>query len=235
MKLYCFEIKIKRLALVMVMSAILIALGSWQLERLVWKENVISMLEEARAKPAEVLPKTISPLDDLAYQKFFVAGRFLETELTLPLKQENGVQGAHVISAFATEDGRVLFVNRGFLPEGKTAAPAPTENITIQGVLRPDEAESSFSLKNDVAQKLFYRVRIEDFKTLLPAGAEVIPYLLILERGDKTEMIFPRPLPSAYPSLRNNHRDYALFWFTMAGILWVIFLISSYHKARANA
>ena len=94
----------------------LIGLGSWQLQRLQWKNDLISSFEARSAADAITIPATNAELDDLEFRNLALSGVFQhDKETFLTGRTYEGNAGFHVVTPLLLDDGRIILVNRCLL------------------------------------------------------------------------------------------------------------------------
>jgi len=220
--------------------AALIALGVWQLERLEWKQALIEERQSRSAAPAIALPEDLAAPGDLAFRKARLSGRFLhDHEFYLAARTRHGQVGLHVVTPFALQDGRVVLVDRGWIPD-RRRDPATRPDGQLAGALeltglvrlpgwtgyswlRPD---------NQPDENLWFWVdpaAMAAATGLDPASGPVVSEVYV-DAG-------PAENPGGWPvggqtrlDLPNDHLQYALTWFALAIALTVIYLL--YHLRR---
>ena len=100
--------------------AVLIGLGSWQLERKRWKEALIAKIAErvgAAPVPISATTATLPPGEDFDYLHVVATGRFLyDKERYLYAPSPLGLAW-HVYTPLELGPGLVLWVNRGLVPD----------------------------------------------------------------------------------------------------------------------
>ncbi|MDF1750942.1 MAG: SURF1 family protein, partial [Alphaproteobacteria bacterium] len=98
----------------------LVWLGVWQLQRMEWKEDLISKLQERSVEAAETLPTGDLMIEDWEFKHVKMTGRFLnEEEMFLLNRSLNGNPGLHIITPFQRDDvpnAPIVLVNRGWVP-----------------------------------------------------------------------------------------------------------------------
>lgn len=205
--------------------AILLALGVWQLERRVWKLDLIARVDQrVHAAPVPVpgpgLWPSINAADD-AYRHVRVTGRFLDGRDTLVQAVTELGGGYWVVTPFQTDDGFVVLVNRGFIPAeraGWNLADGTGHEMTLTGLLRITEPGGAFLRTNDpVAERWYSR----DVAAIASARGlhETAPYFI---DADAAGSIPGAPVGGlTVISFPNNHLVYALTWFSLAGMLAV--------------
>jgi surfeit locus 1 family protein len=201
----------------------LITLGFWQLQRLAWKENLITQVQLRKNQAPVTLPLSLEQ-GVHEFMKVRLTGLYLSDlesryYTVMPSFVNNiGGQGYYSIVPFKLEDGRVLLVNRGFVPLDKWGnIKIPLDKITLEGVVRFSEKRSTFSAVDDGIKRIFYtRDSAAIYKALNITGLHVF-----VDRTDKGELALPQVREASY-SLPNNHLDYALTWFGLALTMLVI-------------
>ena len=213
---------------------VLIGLGTWQMQRLYWKEALLAKIAERIAAPpmplAEIEQKVLSnTLPDSDYFAVTATGTFRHEAERHFFATWKGETGFYVYTPLQLTDGRVVFVNRGFVPyelkeptkrlQGQVAGP-----VTIKGLSRDVLTEKpSFAVPdNDPAKNIFYwkDIRAMTATAGLPTGSEVLP--LFIDANDA-------PNPGGLPvggvtniDLPNNHLQYALTWYGLAAALMTV-------------
>ncbi len=223
--------------------AILISLGTWQMQRLAWKEDLLARIERRiHADPVDLPPPVEWPglaQDDFEYMRVRVSGVFDHAREVLIFRPAGGVEkqpGYHVVTPLRIGGGdATIFVNRGFVPEALKAAAsrAPGQvagEKTITGLLRAPEQRSTFTPADQPQQNLWY--------TRDPAAlakhfglAKAAPFSL---DADAT------PVPGGWPkggatvvSVRNDHLAYAMTWYGLAATLLAVFGLFAWRRVKA--
>src|SRR5262245_22881133 len=103
----------------LVAIAILLALGTWQVQRLHWKEGLLAAIEErTKAPPAPLsdVEALYARTGDVDYVPVTAAGTFVHAGESHFLATWRGHSGFFVYAPLALPDGRYVLVNRGFVP-----------------------------------------------------------------------------------------------------------------------
>lgn len=215
-------------AMTAVMMAILICLGCWQMKRLAWKEDMLAHMRAGMDAPVRPLPEIITAPDDLAYARFVVTGQFLDDQsFTVGPRGRDGKTGFFVITPLQRISGDIVLVNRGWLPYQAVAAVPQTDDIVqVTARARPYEKKPFFMPPNDPAQGKWTWFDIPLIAQAIDTqGAEVLPVILDEIKDAPADPALP--LPALFVTdVPNNHKAYAMFWFGMAGVLLIVFLIS---------
>ena len=210
--------------------ACLIGLGTWQVERLHWKEGLLAKIDSRiHAAPltlAEV-ERRLAGDGDIEYLTVGVAGTFLNGAERHFFSTWQGASGYDVFTPLSLDDGRIVFVNRGFVPyDRKDPATRASGQLggrrTVTGLARKPPAEKPSSLlpDNDPAKNIFYWKDLAAMRASagLPPGARVLPFFI--DAG--AEPANPGGLPQGGVTiidLPNNHLQYALTWYGLAAAL----------------
>ncbi len=213
--------------------AILIGLGVWQLERLQWKTALIEMRAAHQKLPVlDSLPKDID-YKPLNFRRAHLIGLIEESKtIFLGPRTSNGKAGYHMLVPMTLGDGRSILVDKGFIPSEyvkRTFKPGHIE--ILSGTLVEPPLPGPFTPVNPpVYDKLdgdkFYWVDLLAIGNAIGAQ-RLVP--LVLE-SDKMGDGYPIG-GQGMQDLPNDHLQYALFWFTMALILFVIYILSSFRGA----
>ena len=229
-------------ALALAGVAVFVALGVWQLERRVWKLDLIARVESRVHAPAVDAPGPDEwPAVNAAgyeYRHVRLTGRFLDKPATLVRAVTDLGGGYWVLSPLLTDRGFVVLVNRGFIPPEKKAAfsragEAPATETTLTGLLRITEPKGGFLRSNDPASERWYSRDVAAIAVRRGLG-DVAPYFVDADaaaanaddgwpRGGLTVIHF-----------RNAHMVYALTWFSLAAMLLLALARPFLGKGRAD-
>lgn len=219
--------------LTIVALGVLVALGTWQLERLQWKEALIAALDaRLAAKPTDLPPRERWPQLDAATDEFrrvsfpaeFLPGEeaFVYTSGS-SLRPDVSGPGYWVFSPARLIGGSLVVVNRGFVPEGKRNPDTrqqgqPAGVVEIVGAMRWPEQRGSFTPQDEPEKNLWF-----DRDPAAMAAARhwgtVAPFYIDMEAPQVAG-----GLPKVGPlkaSLPNNHLQYAVTWYGLAAVILI--------------
>jgi len=213
--------------------ALLITLGFWQLRRLGEKEGLIARVEARLDAPPQALPPRaewdrFAPAD-YDFRHVRVSGHYLNgPEAWLYTRPPEGFgrePGYLVLTPFEVSDGGVILVERGFVPESKKAAygAPPSGDVTLVGHLHAPQSRNLFTPGDTPAQRIWY-TRDPAAMAAALGYAEIAPFSLAPDPAGSIDPAYPQPAPSA-PQIVNNHLSYAFTWFSLAGVLLVVFAL----------
>ena len=207
--------------------AILVALGTWQLERLAWKTALLERIAESEATPPAPLTSASEP-----YRRVVATGRFDHArEARLGIAVRGNVLGANLVTPLLRAGAPPVLVDRGWIPLDRAEGIArPEGEQRVVGYIRPGERAGLFSARDDTAGRRFY--------TSDPAaiGAAIglphpAPFVLVaLAEGDGRAL--PQPARTL-PRPNNPHLGYAITWYGLALSLIGVFAIWARRRIRA--
>lgn len=210
-------------------TAILIALGVWQLDRAGQKAVLIADMEARLVEAPVALPDGPDPDAD-NYRPVRVTGRFQPSQTFVLSALKGQGPGFRVIGALQTEGGSTVLVDRGFLPEARRAElGAPDAELqTLVGNLQwPDDADS-FTPGYDSARDLFFARDVPP----LAAHLQTEPVMLVLRASTPPHPLI-QPMPVDGVSVPDNHMGYAVQWFLMA-LAWAGMTVFFLWRIRAQ-
>ena len=200
----------------------LIALGTWQLQRLSWKLDLIERVESRIHAPAVPAPASsgwpqVSAARD-EYRHVRLTGHYLSGKDTRVQAVTALGSGFWILSPLQLVDGSIVLVNRGFIPSDWRRPVPPASTATITGLLRISEPGGGFLRRNDATTDRWYS------RDTIAIGAarglqNVAPFFVDADAAaDATE--WPRS-GLTVTHFSNNHLGYALTWFALAlMVLW---------------
>ena len=216
---------------------LLLALGFWQVERLFWKQDLIAQRQAAMAAAPVAAPRSWEEARGMELRHVTDEGAFLnDKEIFIGATSEAGRQGYHVLTPLLEPGGRVVFVNRGFIPAelkdpAKRAAGQITDTVRVQGLLRLPPAEKPAWFLPDNRPDLNYWFWVD------------LPEMSAADRLDRVAPFYidadATANPGGWPKggvtrlvLPNDHLQYAITWFSLAVALIVIYVL--FHRRSAG-
>lgn len=202
------------------------ALGIWQIERRAWKVALIERVE-ARVHAAAVAAPAPSEwpaltAENTEYRRVKLSGRWLPGQQTLVRAVTELGEGYWLMEPLQTDEGFVVFVNRGFVPQGWRDNGAPT-SAAITGLLRISEPHGAFLRSNDPANNRWYSRDVEAISNAQHLTGTA-PYFVDAEAANGTGPQTSQPPVAGLTVIhfRNSHLQYVFTWFTLALMaLWL--------------
>jgi len=204
-----------------VAASILIALGIWQLKRLHWKEAILARIDAAeQSAPVDLTGET-----PLLFARVTAHGVLRGEHLALYGADVHGTHmGAQAIEVLDRVGEKPILVDLGWVVTDQGRPPPLTGPMDVTGYIRLPETPNFLSASDDADGLHFYTLNP---KTIGPAlGApDVAPFTLVaLKNPLDAKLLAGAPEPAdALPRPPNNHLQYALTWFGLAGALLAVF------------
>jgi surfeit locus 1 family protein len=197
-------------------TIIMATLGTWQVERLQWKNALVKQIEQVQNLPAlQALPADLTGLE---YRKVTLSGTFkYEKVLHLIGRQKGNFPGFFMLTPFELEDKRIILINRGFSPKDKESKPEGIQ--TIEGVIRPAREKRFFAPDNVPEKNVWF---YEDMPAMTQSTGLSITPIIVEQVGVEKRSEFPIP-GDGKVNLRNDHLGYAITWFATALIGLIMF------------
>jgi surfeit locus 1 family protein len=223
--------------------AVLIGLGTWQVQRKAWKENLIATVTERFAAPPAALPLPaawpgLDPVTDEFRRVRFEAELANDKEalvFTTGSSLRSGTSGpGYWVFTPARIPGGIVMVNRGFVPEGRKDPSTRQQGeiagtVPIVGVMRWPERPGLFTPDAEPAKNLWFARDSTAIAAAKGLGT-VAPFYVEQESPQP-----PGGWPSAgalTPSFPNSHLGYAITWYGLALVLAGSFAFWAVGRAR---
>lgn len=210
---------------------ILLMLGTWQLQRLYWKTEIINSYKERAMGDAIGLPATDSKMDDLRFQRVELTGSYLhEKTIYLTGRTYEGNAGFHVVTPFRSADDRMVLVNRGWVSEAyREPETRPysvqDEEVTIQTIVRAPQRKGYFVPENEPERGFWFTLKPDEVAAFLNLEEVITSYYLdAVRQGEVITLPIAADLKVDVP---NAHLNYALTWYGIA--LSLIGVYIAYH------
>lgn len=192
-------------------AAILAGLGTWQVQRLGWKTEVLAGIEARMTAAPVAIPDAPDPATD-NYRRVQAAGRLLDEELHVLITRKPDGPGFRVIRALYT-DGRRILVDLGTVPEADKSAARPGGELRIEGnLIWPDETDG-FTPDPDTNKNIWFARDVAP----MAAALGTAPIMVVASATDPA--LPPRPWPVGV-NIPNDHLQYAITWFSLM-LIWI--------------
>lgn len=215
------------------MFALLVGLGVRQLERLQWKLALIAQIRHNVSAEPISLDAAAALGEHAQYRRVVLSGRLDSSrEVYVYTTGPDGAPVYHILAPLMLPDGRAMIVDRGYIPTrlrdpGLRPGSEPEGDVRVIGIWRRPDGPGPFTPAPDLRDRVWFArdlagiAKAEHIKLAAPALLEA------------TALPGSHPWPHAGQTridIPNDHLQYALTWFLLAGALLVVYL--SYHRAR---
>jgi cytochrome oxidase assembly protein ShyY1 len=227
--------------LVVVAIVAMVNFGFWQLRRLDERQAFNATIEERYDRPPlpldELVPEGAAPdddaLEDVEWRPVSASGSYLTDESFLVVnRSQHGRAGQNVVVPLRLDDGRILIVNRGFVPLATDVPAVPGREVAVVGRLRTSQRRGLGQL-SDPGEGDLAEVQRIDIPRLTPQfPGDVVPMYVDLVASEPAEE-GPYPEPVAAPELgEGNHLSYAVQWFVFSIAVAVGWVLAVRRSAR---
>ncbi len=206
-----------------VATAILVSLGVWQVHRLRWKEGILAQIAAAEQAAPVVLQPGTKPPD---FARVQVSGTLRGGSAALFGAEVRGDRlGAQEIEVLDRKVGPPVLVDLGWVAS-YPVAPAPEKGPRdVVGYIRQGETPNFLSAADDVDGRRFYTLQPALISQALGAP-DAAPFVVVALAASGKPPAADEPVPATeLPRPPNNHLNYALTWFGLAGALLAVFAV----------
>lgn len=225
--------------------AVLIGLGTWQMSRKAWKEGLLTRIAaRVEAEPASLAGalRLWRETGDVEYLHVRLSGHFRhDSERHVFTVDDRLGPGYHVYTPLETPDGRLVVVNRGFVPArlkdaaARAGGQGPGE-MTLTGLVRLPAAQGWFLPASDPDRNMFYwpdyALMLRSVRHGEAARLEPVPFFIDADARPANPGGFPKGGTTRL-ALPNRHLEYALTWYGLA--LTLIGVFAAFATARLRA
>jgi surfeit locus 1 family protein len=199
--------------------AILVGLGTWQLQRLAWKTDLLATIAASEAGPAAPLGRSPQP-----FTKVAATGRFDHSrEVILGVELRGTVLGTHLMTPLLREGAVPVLVDRGWVPLDRAVPVArPEGEVTVIGWIWPPEPGDMFAATDDLPGRRFYS--FDPAKIGQAVGLPAVEPFGLVALGEAAPGTLPDP-SRTLPRPNNNHLGYVITWYGLALALLGVFAI----------
>ncbi|MEZ5934880.1 MAG: SURF1 family protein [Alphaproteobacteria bacterium] len=227
---------------VLAATLVLLGLGTWQMQRLAWKEALIAEREAGLGRAPAALPESFETTEEAKafdFRKVSVTGVFRhDLEQLFGVQARDNVLGHHILTPLVQADGLAILVDRGWVPADKVHPASRPKGqvegeVTVNGIARyrADDRPGAFTPDNDPAAGQWYAYDLDAM-----AEAVDMPLSPIVVEADDT------PVPGGLPiggqtqiTLVNNHLQYAITWYGLAAGLIGVYIVFRRHRAQPGS
>ena len=221
------------LLLVSVISS-LVVLGFWQLQRLEWKNAILSKIEDNYNNTVIDFP-FLDNTSQFEYMRSTIKGKYLTDRLMFFYKSNlAGDPGFNIVVPFKTFEGKTVYIDNGWIPykdkEGFDITFINKSDIlSLNGVLIFKKDRKYFTPENDYNKNIWYLLNTDEMDLVHNLSSSDYVLKLVDQKYYDELLIEFKPT-----NINNNHLQYSITWFLMALFISIfyIYLIKQQLKKR---
>ncbi|WP_428311647.1 SURF1 family protein [Hydrocarboniphaga sp.] len=221
--------------------ALLIVLGSWQMQRGFYKTRMQAVMDAAAAAPTQPLTRATAAADEFQAPHLQARGHYLvERQLLLDNQGNDGRPGYHVWTPLKLADGALLMVDRGWVAENGDRSQLPATEVDdgprdVAGLWRPLPQPGMRLAADACAGKNWPRVVqypvVADLQCLYAdLGTAPLAGVLLLDPAAADGYVRDWRINAAIPPQR--HYAYAAQWYAFAATLLFLFVKLNLRRVR---
>ncbi|MBB5126950.1 SURF1 family cytochrome oxidase biogenesis protein [Streptomyces griseoloalbus] len=225
----------------------MIRLGIWQMDRYGERSARNQLVTDALAAEPVPVERLAAPghavTRDERYRTVTARGHFVTDDEVVVRRRTNADDevGFHVLTPFVLDDGKVLLVNRGWIPAdgpSQTAFPQvpapPRGEITIKGRLMPDETTEASGIKDLQGLPDRQIMLINSEREAKRLGARVLGGY-VAQTAPEAKGAIPERLGSPGEENAALNYAYAVQWWLFAAAVPVGWVVLVRREARERA
>ena len=202
---------------------LMVNLAFWQLRRLDEKRTFNATLTAATELPVTELFRTSSWKTTTApvteWSRVVVEGTYdMSHAVTIVNRSQDGTAGYDTLVPLVLRDGRVLFVNRGYVPLARPVPSPPSGTVSVMGYVRATQTRGTLGAidSSDPGTTEFQRFDIE----LIARRLDSPHFPWFLQRVKESPVQEGQwPATVALPELTEGpHLSYAVQWFFFSAV-----------------
>ena len=210
--------------LLLFVISLLITLGFWQLQRLEWKNALLSKIEDNYNNITIDFP-FLESSSQFEYMNSNIDGNYLSEKLMFFYRSNlNGDSGFNVVIPFKTTEGVIVYVDNGWIPfKNKENLDIDFINkskvYSLSGALIFKKDRKYFTPENDYNENIWYLLNTDEMDSVLDLSSS--NYILKLIDQNYFEEFLIEFNPT---NIKNNHLQYAVTWFLMALFISIFYI-----------
>ena len=219
--MYKFLLRPKWIAthiLVITLMVTMVNLAMWQLDRHQQRKDFNATLVQRFDAPIRPLDELLQSSDpsDIEWLPTAITATYLQGEdVSLVNVSQNGAAGYDAITPLLLSNGKVVLVNRGFLPLVAEFPPAPSGEVSILGRIRATSERRTGAVSDPATGELAEVQRIDIDRLQQQIDGELVPVYVQLLKSTPSEDASLSTIVD--PEFGNGpHLSYTVQWIIFA-------------------
>lgn len=198
--------------------ASLFALGVWQINRMKWKNELITKIE----KLGDTAPMLINEFSnhskqDLIFQKIIISGTFVPNFNLYRYYYQNNKAFYEVFNILKLPSNQKLLVQRDFATEKLDFKQLKESKNTIKAIVLKAPKKGIFALSNNFINNLIFNINLAEINKHYSENLEEDIYLLQLNNVKDKQIT-----KDILANIHNHHKLYAITWFSLCFIIIIM-------------
>jgi surfeit locus 1 family protein len=195
------------------------------------KQALRAAIDAAAAAPAIALPGQVSDWSAWRFRTVEVRGVFdARAQILIDNRIHEGRAGYHVVTPLALDDGRIVLVNRGWIPGGRSrgelpAVPPPAGEVTVRGqIALPSRAYLELR-REAAAGPVWQNLDLARYRDATRPAVQDVVVLQSPQGAPSDGLVRDWPMPDTGIA---THRIYMVQWYLFAAMvaaLWFWFAL----------
>ena len=195
-------------------TIILLLLGQWQLDRLVWKKSILVEIESKISGLPQSLPSDVKETIH-KYMPIQLSGKIKGSFIKVMASQKFIGAGYRIIVPFQLETGSTILVDLGFIRHEFIPDISLDDNLSIIGNLHWPQEVDFFTPDPDTKNNIWFARDVNELSKELRTEP-----ILVVAKSFSPSITHLDPLPINTENIPNNHKQYAITWFSLA-FIWL--------------
>ena len=192
--------------------AILIWLGTWQIQRLGWKQDMLAQIEATIADDPVPIAEALEPFQ--RYAPVVIKGSFGDGHIRVLASRKQIGPVYRILRPFEADGLGRIIVDTGWIKDGVDVGDVPRSELQLVGNLNNPNEIDSFTPEPDLTRNIWFARDVDALADALDAQ----PIMVVLrERSESDLGVAPWPVDTA--GIPNDHLQYAITWFSLA-VVW---------------
>jgi cytochrome oxidase assembly protein ShyY1 len=225
--------------LVLALIVIMVNLGFWQKHRLEDRREFNAEVRARSSEPIVPIEEVVTDATDPAdvqWRTVTATGTYLPDEqVVIVNRAQGGVTGVNVVAPLELDDGRLVLINRGFVPDAESVPAPATGVVEVTGRLRETQERTLGGLTEaDGELTELFRVDIPRLAEQLPAPVLSVYVDLLAAEPDQGALPIPLPAPELS---EGSHLSYMMQWWIFSACAaagWVLAVRRSIRQHRTD-
>ena len=195
-------------------TVILLSLGQWQVNRLVWKQSILVEIDGKISGLPQHLPSAVEETEH-KYLPVELSGKIKGSFVKVMASQKFIGAGYRVITPFELQKGNVILVDLGFIRHEFASKINLSGDLNIIGNLHWPKEVDFFTPDPDQKNNIWFARDVNELSKELRTEP-----ILLVAKSFSPSIAYLDPLPINTENIPNNHKQYAITWFSLA-FIWL--------------